>query len=165
MVLVRKKHKPQRNVLCHGSPAPLSSTTSPFEQLTMAAGPSSNPQVACAEAIALLYILHKVPERPSRNCISYASNSEAGKYSLPFEIESDLVCVLAFLSSVQENIDRIPAVCVHEHHSTKSLDVLIAVNQASYAEYDPSLRDIVLGFDKLFHSLSGPVPCKYCTSL
>ena len=129
----------------------------------MATG-TSNAQVACAEAIALLYIMHEVPKKPSRNFISYASNGGVGEYSLPLEIESDLVCILEFLSSMKENIDRIPAICVYEHHSTESLDVLIKVKQTSYVEYDPALRNIVLGFDKLFLSLLAPLPCMYYIS-
>ncbi|KAH6959822.1 hypothetical protein BKA56DRAFT_599587 [Ilyonectria sp. MPI-CAGE-AT-0026] len=69
--------------------------------------------IACAENISLLYLLHSVPSPPIRSPINAQQTPKAG-YSLPFDKERSLASTLAFLCSIRDDPNRIPAVCIEE---------------------------------------------------
>lgn len=67
---------------------------------------------ACAEAVSLLHLLHPVPAQPLVNALPASRNMNA-EYVLSLEDERSLVSTLAFLSSIKDDSNRIPALCVH----------------------------------------------------
>ena len=85
--------------------------------------------VACAENIALLYLLHSVPAPPSHNPIDSLPIRQNG-YTLSFLRERSLAGTLAFLSNLKDGPDHIPAVCIEEGPDSAFLNVLLAVNKA-----------------------------------
>ncbi|EME89671.1 uncharacterized protein MYCFIDRAFT_127117, partial [Pseudocercospora fijiensis CIRAD86] len=111
------------------------------------------PSVICAENIALLHLLHQVPSRPLGNGVELKSQSYPG-YSLPFETERLLASALAFLAGTKDGPDHIPAVCLKEVPTSRSLHVLIAVNKAKWADGELVLGELAKGFQGIFHSLS-----------
>ncbi|KAK2595134.1 hypothetical protein QQS21_007160 [Conoideocrella luteorostrata] len=110
--------------------------------------------ISCAENIALLHLLHAVPTRPSKNPNKDLSGRKPSNYSLSFETERKLSYLLASISSVTEKIDHIPAVCIREDARTKSLHVLLAVNQAKFDDCKSLMEKLKAGFSKLFLMLS-----------
>ncbi|KAK8086389.1 hypothetical protein PG994_001363 [Apiospora phragmitis] len=108
----------------------------------------------CAENIALLHLLHRVPVQPHSNKPSHLPDYEEGGYTLSFEQERHLASVLAFLSSIRNNSNYIPAVCLREKRKPSSLDVLLAVNKAQKDDGNDMLKDLECGFKRLFSILS-----------
>jgi hypothetical protein len=80
----------------------------------------------CAQSIALLKLLGRVPELPSRNPLEESSSGSTNGYVLPPRIERGLTSILASLSSINDNFERVSAVCVRERDDI--LEVLIASN-------------------------------------
>lgn len=107
----------------------------------------------CAESIAYLHMLHAVPTQPQRNCTSDLSNYKEG-YTLSFDEERRLRSVLAFLSSIRNDPNYIPAICIRERRKPTSLDVLVAVNKGHADDGNDMLRELENGFNKLFEVLS-----------
>jgi hypothetical protein len=120
------------------------------------------PAVTCAENIALLYLLHSVPAPPSHNPIDSLPIRQNG-YTLSFIRERSLAGTLAFLSSLKDGPDHIPAVCVEQDPASASLNVLVAVNKARPGDGKGVLRTLKLGFEGIFALLSevsdGECPC------
>ncbi|XWX00716.1 hypothetical protein V2A60_008737 [Cordyceps javanica] len=110
--------------------------------------------IACAEAIAFLHLLHAVPTEPSINPWQLQAHINPSAYSLPFDRERDLVNTLAFLSNIGED-PNVPALCMHEKPEGDAFEVIIAVNQARHGDGLSTLEDIKDGFENIFHSLSG----------
>ncbi len=105
--------------------------------------------VACAEKIALLYLLHSVPDLPSRNPIDRLPVRQDG-YTLSLLRERSLVGTLAFLSNLKDGPEHIPAVCVQEDPKSASLSVLLAVNKARPGDGTEVLQNLKLGFEGIF---------------
>ncbi|GAB0136357.1 hypothetical protein EsDP_00004660 [Epichloe bromicola] len=105
----------------------------------------------CAENVAILRLLHSVPVPPSRNLMDDRSIRHDG-YSLPFDRERELVGVVAFLSSLTDDSEHIPAVCVEEKHapSSQGAQVLLAVNRKSPYDGDGTLALIRRGLQSIF---------------
>ncbi|PQK15633.1 hypothetical protein BB8028_0005g11440 [Beauveria bassiana] len=110
--------------------------------------------IACAEAIPFMHLLHAVPTKPSINPCQQQAHINPSAYSLPFDRERDLVNTLAFLSNIGEDPNHVPALCMHEKPGTDGSEVFIAVNQARHGDGLPILKDIKDGFENIFHSLS-----------
>ncbi|THV44102.1 hypothetical protein BGAL_0733g00010 [Botrytis galanthina] len=111
------------------------------------------PAITCAENIALLSLLHRVPVSPSLNPISNLSVRHE-RYDLSFERERSLASVLAFLSSISDNPDHVTAVCVEEDHETMSLNVLLAINKAQQNDNSQIQEEMKLGFERIFAGLA-----------
>ncbi|TGO06968.1 hypothetical protein BTUL_0369g00010 [Botrytis tulipae] len=111
------------------------------------------PAITCAENIALLSLLHRVPVPPSLNPISNLSVRHE-RYDLSFERERSLASVLAFLSSISDNPDHITAVCVEEDHETMSLNVLLAINKAQQNDNSQIQEEMKQGFERIFAGLA-----------
>lgn len=111
--------------------------------------------IACAENIALLHILHKIPTPPLVNAIPPTSIHAAG-YTLPFATERLLAGALAFLSSITDSSDCITAVCVQEQREDEKLRVYVAINKKSPKANDATLDIICSGFGQIFARLSRP---------
>lgn len=105
--------------------------------------------ILCAENIALLHLLHSVPDQPSRNPTDRFTNHQDG-YMLPFLRERGLTGTLAFLSNLKDGPDHIPAVCVQEDPQSEYLNVLLAVNKAKPSDGEEVLRTLGLGFERIF---------------
>lgn len=114
---------------------------------------NSLPAVTCAENIGLLSLLHSVPIPPSRNPTDNVLLRQEG-YTLSFLRERSLAGTLAFLSSLKDGPDHIPAVCVEERPDPSVLNVLLAVNKAKPGDGKEVLKDLKLGFERIFTLLS-----------
>ena len=112
-----------------------------------------SPAVTCAENIALLYLLHSVPDPPSRNPIDRLPIRQNG-YTLSLLRERGLAGTLAFLSNLKDGPEHIPAVCVQEGPQSAFLNVLLAVNKARPDDGKRVLQNLKLGFEKIFALLS-----------
>ncbi|TGO44494.1 hypothetical protein BCON_0509g00010 [Botryotinia convoluta] len=111
------------------------------------------PAITCAENIALLSLLHRVPVPPSLNPISNLSVRHK-RYTLSFERERSLASVLAFLSSISDNPNHITAVCVEEDHETMSLNVLLAINKDRQNDNSQIQEELKQGFERIFAGLA-----------
>jgi hypothetical protein len=109
--------------------------------------------ITCAENIALLSLLHRVPVPPSLNPINNLSIRHKG-YILSFRRERSLASMLAFLSSISDNPDHVTAVCVEEDHETMSLSVLLAINKAQKDDNNQIQQNMKQGFERIFAVLA-----------
>lgn len=109
--------------------------------------------VTSAENIALLHLLHSVPDPPSHNPIDRLPIRQRG-YTLSFERERGLTGTLAFISNLKDGPEHIPAVCVEEAPESAFLNVLLAVNKASPNDGEQVLQNIKLGFEGIFALVS-----------
>lgn len=111
--------------------------------------------IACAENIALLQFLHTVPAQPSFIDVhqSAATDSDVSRL-LPLEQERRLTSILAVLSSVREDVNRITAVAVQEASASSSLNVLVAVNRTSSSDGRANLKEVKAGFNRIFALLA-----------
>lgn len=107
----------------------------------------------CAESVALLHLLHHVPVQPQSNSLNRVPPYKEG-YTLSFEQERRLSGVLAFLSSIRNDPNYIPAVCLRERRKPSCLEVLIAVNKGDKDDGNNTLTELLRGFNKLFAVLS-----------
>jgi hypothetical protein len=112
-----------------------------------------SPAVTCAENIALLYLLHSVPDLPSRNPIDRSPVGPNG-YTLSFLQERSLAGTLVFLSKLKDGPEHIPAVCVQEGPQSTFLNILLAVNEARPGDGNVTLQNLKVGFEKIFALLS-----------
>ncbi|KAH7328773.1 hypothetical protein B0I35DRAFT_418293 [Stachybotrys elegans] len=110
-------------------------------------------QAACAENIALLGLLDKVPAAPRRND-SVADVGVTQGRALPLSVERGLTSMLAFLSGIEKDSEHVTAVCVEERGS--SLRVLIAANAKDTAASPwAGLEIIKNGYDEILGLLKG----------
>jgi hypothetical protein len=103
----------------------------------------------------LLYLLHQVPAPPSRNLLTDYGIYAQG-YNLSLNDELKLVETLAFLSNIEYNVDRIPAICIHQIPESCSLNVLLAVNRTGAGDGDQYLERLKEGFEPIFALLTKP---------
>lgn len=68
--------------------------------------------------------------------------------------ERGLVSTLAFLSSVKEDSNHIPALCVIQSKNEGLLTVLIAMNRVTWEDGLPALETLKQGFQGIFAILS-----------
>ncbi|KAH8656125.1 hypothetical protein BGZ60DRAFT_546315 [Tricladium varicosporioides] len=109
--------------------------------------------VTCSENIALLHLLHSVPDPPSRNPIEHPPVSQK-VYTLPLQQERSLTGTLAFLSGLKDGPNHIPAVCVEESPKSAFLNVLVAVNKARPDDGKEILQTLRSGFERISALLS-----------
>lgn len=112
-----------------------------------------HPAIACAESIALLYLLHSVPTPPSSNRLDHLPRHREG-YALSFTRERSLVGLLAFLSNTKDDRDHIPAVCIREDLEPSSLSILLAVNSGKPGDGNVVLQELKRGFERIYTVLS-----------
>jgi hypothetical protein len=117
-------------------------------------------EIISAENIALFSLLHGVPVRPSTNKASRnswnlpAQQTNRQNYSLSFDTERRLADTLAFLSSIKDDPDHIPAICVGEDpDENNSLNVYIAINKCRWGDGDGLLQTVRDEFEHLFRIL------------
>lgn len=127
-------------------------------------GPAS---LSCAENIALLHFLHagrkegtigkgSVPARPSVAPVE-SLTIHRDDYVLSFERERSLASALAYLSNINDDPNRIPAICIEENHrpgGKSSLQILLAVNKSECKDGDKFLQTIKTSFEGIFATLS-----------
>lgn len=119
----------------------------------MANADSQSPADICAENIAILHLLHKVPSEPSKNAIE-GTSVRRQDYTLSLEMERKLTSTLAFLSNVKDDRSHIPAVAIVEGVPLSRLRVLLAVNEKSHGDGNQILRNIKAGFETILSALS-----------
>ncbi|EPE06617.1 hypothetical protein F503_02745 [Ophiostoma piceae UAMH 11346] len=112
---------------------------------------SEIPSVVCAENVAVLSVLHTVPVPLSTNVIdsSLVEKGNASSYSLSIEQERHLVGALSFLAGVSDNPNDVAAVCIQEignTSTTKSLQLLIAVNKATANDNNSVVQELKRGY-------------------
>jgi hypothetical protein len=129
---------------------------------------SKNLTITCSENVALLYLLHSVPTQPSSNPIKNELFRRNGYY-LPFERELSLISTLAFLSSINDDSEHIPAVCVQQSAKPAHLSVLLAVNKTKPGDGNQILQKVKEGFERIFSIISlvqkGELPNPHPASL
>ena len=108
--------------------------------------------VACAEAIALLHLLHEVPTDVSRNDPGLVPIRHED-YVLPFDRERQFVGACAFLACIKDDIKNVPAVCVQEDHDAQCLKLIVAVNKRGHEKGRPYLEKMKTGFEAVFRAL------------
>ncbi|TQV90529.1 hypothetical protein IF1G_10852 [Cordyceps javanica] len=158
------------NGLLHCFKPPLQATVTSLEdslnpKADMTRTTPMTPDIACAEAIAFMHLLHAVPTEPFINPQQQQAQSDPSAYSLPFDKERDLVSTLAFLSNVGEDPNHVPALCMHEKPEMGESEVIITVNQARYGDGLSTLKDIKEGFKSIFDSLSRVLQSEKALSL
>lgn len=114
----------------------------------MAVKTQENVTTNCAENIAMLYLLHTVPEMPSTNSETNAQSRQTG-HSLTFAQERRLAGLLAFLAQIEDDPNHIPAVCLQEGPKTRFLSILLAVNRSTPADGKVYISKIKEGFEQL----------------
>lgn len=113
------------------------------------------PHVKSAEYISLLSLLHEVPTEPSKNNPTKSPPARTNvKYVLPFKKERTLTSTLGFLSSIEEDVNHIPAVCVAQEPDETGLAVFLAVNKRSADDGEQLLGKMKRGFEQVFATLS-----------
>ena len=112
------------------------------------------PAATCAENIAFLHLLHSVPVLPSRTQSDNFPAQQQRNYTLSFAQERGLTGTLAFLASLKDGPEHIPAVSVEEDNNLKSLNVLIAVNKSAPSDGNGVLQDLKQGFESIFAILA-----------
>jgi hypothetical protein len=125
---------------------------------------TTTPATTAAENIALLHFLHAVPAPRSKNPTDHLPLYKNG-YTLPVETERRLTSTLAFLSSVNDDPNRIPAICVEEIPEKGSLNVLLAVNKAGPGGGIPVLESTKRDFETIFERLAQSPECRAYTRL
>lgn len=108
----------------------------------------------CADNVAILSLLHEVPELPSKDSAIDRWQHSHG-YVLTFEDERLLSSTLGYLASVSDKSDYIPAVAIEQNIDGTELDLLIAVNRASYQDGQQTLLRMREGFMNIFAQLQG----------
>ena len=112
-----------------------------------------NIKIACAENIAISYLLRNIPAPPSSNRI-YCRPASRGRSTLSFDTERKLVGVLAFIAYSKNDVEHIPALCLEEDPESGSLNVIFAVNKASHNDGEDAIRCIKQGFERIFAILA-----------
>lgn len=111
-------------------------------------------QVECAENIGLLSLLHLVPTLPKTNPLHSIPDSNKYTYTLPFATERGLAGTLAFISSIRDDPNHIPAVCVGEEPGSNYVKIFLAVNKTGVNDGNGMLFDVKQAFDELFRILA-----------
>lgn len=106
------------------------------------------PAILCAESIALLYHLHPVPSLPQRNTFETPKYCTQG-YALSLEEEMRVADSLAYLCNDSEDVNHIPALCVEQHPTTSTLNVLLAANSGNGQDQRSSLQRIQVGLQNI----------------
>ncbi|KAK5990418.1 hypothetical protein PT974_08686 [Cladobotryum mycophilum] len=106
-------------------------------------------QIRCAENIAFMTFLGDVPAIPERTRWGTEHDVGSGRV-MTREIEKDLVGTLAFLSSIEDDPDKITAVCVQER--SHGMCVVVAANDRTACD-TPYLQRVKDGFDEIFDVL------------
>lgn len=103
----------------------------------------------CAENVALLELMGKMPDPPSRNAQMQTSEEAVG-HSMPIHAEKALTSTLAALSSIKDDPNNVTAVCIQEEGVVTK--VMIAANADSSC-HSENLKAVKKGFDGIFQLL------------
>ncbi|KAI0010926.1 hypothetical protein F4779DRAFT_271350 [Xylariaceae sp. FL0662B] len=116
--------------------------------------PNTPPSLAisCAESVAVLQLLHSVPNSPSPNPETEAQRRSTG-YTLSFDKERNLSSTLAFLAHTKDDPNYIPAVCLQEDPGAGYIHVLLTVNKSSPSDGQQTLKVLKEKFDGIFSLL------------
>ncbi|OGM39209.1 hypothetical protein ABOM_012229 [Aspergillus bombycis] len=113
----------------------------------------SDIKIVCAENIAISYLLRNVPAPPSRNR-THCQTVSGRRSTLSFDTERKLASTLAFIAHSKDDVEHIPALCLEEDTDSGSLNVIFAVNKASYNDGEDTIRYIKQGFERIFAILA-----------
>lgn len=108
--------------------------------------------VACAEAIALLRLLHEVPTNVSKNDPGLVPIRHED-YILSFDRERQFVGACAFLACIKNDVYHVPAACVQEDRDAHLLKLIVAVNKRGHEQGRPYLEKMKEGFEAVFRPL------------
>lgn len=113
----------------------------------------SDIKIVCAENIAISYLLRNIPAPPSSNRTHCPPGSRT-RFTLSFDTERKLAGTLAFIAHRKDDAEHIPALCLEEDTESSSLNVILAVNKASYNDGEDAIRCIKQGFERIFAILA-----------
>jgi len=114
---------------------------------------SLNPTIACAENIAISYLLRSIPAPPSRNRADCLPGFHR-RSSLSFDTERKLVGTLAFITHSKDDVEHIPAICLDEDAESGCLKIIFAVNKASHNDGEEAICRIQQGLERIFSILA-----------
>ncbi|RYP08592.1 hypothetical protein DL764_001827 [Monosporascus ibericus] len=116
------------------NPAADYKATRPEAHIAMAPNTPQAAAITCAENIAILHLLHSVPEQPSSNPVVDHRSRRTG-HTLSFDRERSLTSSLAFLARTTDNPNYIPAVCIEESPEPAArLNLLVANIRAARSD-------------------------------
>jgi hypothetical protein len=102
-----------------------------------------------AEDIALLFMVDRIPEPPSRNTPpATILQAKAENRTLTLKQECDIVEALAFICATSDDHEKVTAVCVEEHSEDVGMTVIMAANTGD-------LEAVKKGLESLFQILRG----------
>lgn len=114
---------------------------------------SNDIKIACAENIAISHLLRNVPAPPSSNR-THCPPAPRSRSALSFDTERKLAGTLAFIAHSKDDVEHIPALCLEEDPKSGILNVIFAVNKASYNDGEDAVRRIQQGFERIFAILA-----------
>ncbi|KAL2865220.1 nucleic acid/nucleotide deaminase domain-containing protein [Aspergillus lucknowensis] len=114
---------------------------------------SNDIRIICAENIAISHLLRHVPAPPSSNR-THCPPGFRRRSTLSFDTECKLACALAFIAHSKDDAEHIPAVCLEEDPESGILNVILAVNKASYKDGEDAIHYIEQGFERIFAILA-----------
>jgi len=88
-------------------------------------GEARSPARNCSSPSAIFRQLDEPPEIPTENAVSLEVESNC---QLRITREKEIACNLAFLFATSEDILKVMAVCVEEHHNKKGITIRVAAN-------------------------------------
>ncbi|KAL2802209.1 hypothetical protein BJX63DRAFT_426236 [Aspergillus granulosus] len=114
---------------------------------------SNDIRIVCAENIAISHLLRNVPAPPSSNR-THCPPALRRRSTLSFDTERKLAGALAFITHSKDDAEHIPALCLEENPESGILNVIFAVNKASYNDGEDAIRCIKQGFQRIFAILA-----------
>lgn len=114
---------------------------------------SNDIKIVCAENIAISHLLRNVPAPPSSNR-THCPPAPRRRSTLSFDTERKLAGALAFIAHIKDDAENIPALCLEEDPESGSLNVIFAVNKASYNDGEDAICGIKQGFERIFAILA-----------
>lgn len=113
-------------------------------------GDSKISAITYAENIALLTLLHSVPNSIPPQSVPFPPSSNALKllpfqrevYALSLHRERSLASTLAFLTQTEDDPNHIPAVCIEQCTNPTNLNILFAVNKSRWNDGDSILHNL-----------------------
>ncbi|KAI1269524.1 hypothetical protein F5Y18DRAFT_422473 [Xylariaceae sp. FL1019] len=121
----------------------------------MSSDTTSSRALARAENIALLYLLHRVPEPPSKNP-RLDCETPLGQHTLTLGDERRICSTLAFLAYPKDDPNRVAAVCLQEDINAECINIILSINKRTQTGEHGTLLLLKKNFEMIFAILANP---------